>query len=65
MLELNKPINSRYILYRYVASGGMADIYEAQDTVFNKPVALKFLKEKYLKDTFTYLNTYLKCNANI
>lgn len=50
MLELNKPINSRYILYRYVASGGMADIYEAQDTVLNKPVALKFLKEKYLED---------------
>ena len=51
MLELNKLINSRYILFRYVASGGMADIYEAQDTVLNKPVALKFLKEKYLSDS--------------
>ena len=49
-LELNKIINSRYILFRHVASGGMADIYEAQDVVLNKPVALKFLKEKYIDD---------------
>ena len=49
-LELNKLIDSRYILFRHVASGGMADIYEAQDVVFNKPVALKFLKEKFLED---------------
>lgn len=49
-LELNKLINSRYILFRHVASGGMADIYEAQDVVLNKPVALKFLKEKYVED---------------
>lgn len=50
VLELNKLIDSRYILYRHVASGGMADIYEAQDVVLNKPVALKFLKEKFLED---------------
>ena len=49
-LELNKLINSRYILFRHVASGGMADIYEAQDVVLNKPVALKFLKEKFVED---------------
>ena len=50
ILELNKLIDSRYILFRHVASGGMADIYEAQDVVLNKPVALKFLKEKFLQD---------------
>ena len=50
VLELNKLIDSRYILYRHVASGGMADIYEAQDVILNKPVALKFLKDKYLDD---------------
>ena len=49
-LQLNKLINSRYILFRHVASGGMADIYEAQDVILNKPVALKFLKEKFLQD---------------
>ena len=50
-ISLGQTIDSRYILFRYVASGGMADIYEAQDRFFDKPVALKFLKEKYLEDS--------------
>ena len=45
-LPLNSLINNRYILMRYLASGGMADIYEANDVITNKPVAIKFLKEK-------------------
>ena len=49
-ITIGQTIDSRYILYRYVASGGMADIYEANDRILNKPVALKFLKEKYLED---------------
>ena len=48
--SIGQTIDSRYILYRYVASGGMADIYEANDRYLNKPVALKFLKDKYLED---------------
>ena len=51
-LELDKIILSRYILYRHLASGGMADIYEAQDVVNNKSVALKFLKEKSLNNEY-------------
>lgn len=46
VLPLNKLINNRYILMRYLASGGMADIYEANDVIIDKPVAIKFLKEK-------------------
>ena len=49
-IALGQTIDSRYILFRYVASGGMADIYEAHDRILNRPVALKFLKEKYLED---------------
>ena len=49
-IELNKLILSRYIVSRHLASGGMADVYEAQDIVINKIVALKFLKEKLLDD---------------
>lgn len=51
-LPLNRPILSRYILYRHLASGGMADIYEANDIVINKNVAIKFLKEKSLKNEY-------------
>lgn len=49
-IELNKLINSRYVITRYVASGGMAEIYEALDVVVNKTVALKFIKDKYLEN---------------
>ena len=48
--SIGQTIDSRYVLYRYVASGGMANIYEANDRYLNKAVALKFLKEKYLED---------------
>ncbi len=45
--ELNKLILNRYIISRHLASGGMADVYEAQDVVIDKIVALKFLKPIY------------------
>ena len=50
-IALNKLIASRYIISRYVASGGMAEIYEANDVILNKPVALKFIKDKYLENS--------------
>ena len=50
-IALNNLIDNRYVIYRYVASGGMAEIYEAHDKVLNKPVALKFIKDKYLEDS--------------
>lgn len=50
-IELNKLILSRYIISRHLASGGMADVYEANDIVTNRVVALKFLKEKLLDNS--------------
>lgn len=47
-LPLNALFDSRYIISKYLASGGMAEIYEAKDVILNKPVALKFIKDKYL-----------------
>lgn len=49
-LPLNTLFDSRYIISKYLASGGMAEIYEAQDLIINKPVALKFIKDKYLEN---------------
>ena len=51
-LPLNRVLLSRYILFRHIASGGMADIYEANDLVLNKDVALKFLKDKSLTNDY-------------
>ena len=47
-IELNKLIHSRYIISRHLASGGFAEIYEAQDVVIDRAVALKFLKVRSL-----------------
>ena len=49
-LSLHTLFDSRYIISKYLASGGMAEIYEAQDVIINKPVALKFIKDKYLEN---------------
>ncbi len=51
-IPLNKLILSRYMVYRHIASGGMADIYEADDVIIDKPVALKFLKTKSLENDY-------------
>lgn len=51
-LPLNRVLLSRYILFRHIASGGMADIYEANDLVLNRDVALKFLKDKSLTNDY-------------
>ena len=51
-IELNKIVLSRYIISKHLASGGMADIYEAKDIIYDKPVALKILKEKSLNNDY-------------
>ncbi len=51
VISLNALIDSRYFLVRHLASGGMADIYEAKDTITNRPVAIKFIKDKFLEDS--------------
>ena len=50
--ELDKIVLSRYIISKHLASGGMADIYEAKDIIYDKPVALKILKEKLLNNDY-------------
>ncbi|MCR4912096.1 MAG: serine/threonine protein kinase [Bacilli bacterium] len=52
ILPLHTLIYNRYIPTRYIASGGMAEIYEANDTYSHKPVAIKVIKEEYKDDLF-------------
>ncbi len=40
----------RYRIDRYIASGGMADVYQAQDTETDKTVALKILPPEYARN---------------
>lgn len=47
-LQLNQLIDSRYIVIKALAVGGMAEIYEANDTFYHRPVSIKILKETSL-----------------
>lgn len=45
MLPFNKLLNSRYIVTKMIASGGMAEIYECNDVYTHKTVAMKIMKD--------------------
>lgn len=51
---INSPntaiLNGRYRLLAIVAGGGMATVYKAQDTLLNRVVAIKALREKFAQD---------------
>ncbi|MCL4504739.1 MAG: protein kinase [Chloroflexi bacterium] len=43
-------LNGRYRLLAIVAGGGMATVYKAQDTLLNRVVAIKTLRDKFAQD---------------
>ena len=43
-------LNGRYRLLAIVAGGGMATVYKAQDTLLNRVVAVKTLRERFMQD---------------
>jgi len=43
-------LNNRYKLLAQIAAGGMALVYKAQDTMLNRIVAVKILRESYAED---------------
>ncbi len=46
----NQLLNNRYRLLAQVAAGGMALVYKAQDTMLNRIVAVKILRESFAED---------------
>ena len=52
IIPLHTLIYSRYIPTRFIGMGGMAEIYEANDTYCHKTVAIKVIKEEYKDDLF-------------
>ena len=51
-LPINKLIDNRYIITKLIGSGGMAEIYEANDTFTHKKVAIKIIKDQFEDDLF-------------
>lgn len=49
-MELSLTLNNRYRLLSQVAAGGMAVVYKAQDTLLNRIVAVKVLRESFAAD---------------
>lgn len=47
IFPINKVVNSRYIVTKFISNGGFGEIYEANDTYLRKSVALKILKEDF------------------
>jgi serine/threonine-protein kinase len=50
-LAENAVIDGRYRILGHVGSGGMADVYRAEDTHLGRPVALKLLYRRFAQDT--------------
>lgn len=48
-LPFSQLIDNRYVITKLIAVGGMAEIYEANDTFYHRPVSIKILKESSLK----------------
>ena len=49
-LEAGQNIGSRYRLVQRIGSGGMADVWSADDSMLDRRVALKFLHERFAED---------------
>src|SRR5213596_612268 len=49
-IDENILIDGRYRIVRHVGSGGMADVYCAEDTHLGRQVALKVLHRRFAQD---------------
>ncbi len=50
MIKIGDKIDDRYRIVSRIATGGMADVYEANDLVLKRIVSLKVMKEELMKD---------------
>ena len=45
-----RVLADRYRIVKHLARGGMADVYEAEDTLLNRSVAVKILHANFASD---------------
>lgn len=56
-------ISNRYEIISSIGQGGMADVYKAQDTILNRIVAIKVLKQKLTSDAMTLVRFQREASA--
>ena len=49
-MEAGKILRGRYEIIKPIGFGGMADVYLARDVLLDRRVAVKVLKDQFLKD---------------
>lgn len=47
---VGKTLDKRYTIFECIGGGGMADVYRAQDTLLDRPVAVKVLRPQFTGD---------------
>ena len=58
-----KTISNRYEILSLIGQGGMADVYMAKDTILNRVVAIKILREKLSEDAMTLVRFQREASA--
>lgn len=63
MAQAINQIANRYEIISLVGQGGMADVYKAQDTILNRIVAIKILRQKLSEDPMTLVRFQREASA--
>ena len=58
---IGKRLDGRYEIHELIGVGGMANVYRCTDTIDDREVAIKILKDEYLNnEEFIRIKTLLK-----
>jgi len=63
MIKIGDKLDDRYRVISRIATGGMADIYEANDLILKRVVSLKIMKEALMRDPENVARFYRETEA--
>jgi serine/threonine-protein kinase len=63
MIKIGDRVDERYRIVSRIATGGMADVYEANDLVTRKVVSLKIMRSELLNDERNFERFSNECEA--
>ena len=58
-----EQIANRYEILSLIGQGGMADVYKAKDTILNRIVAIKVLRDKLSQDAMALVRFQREASA--